>query len=183
MSKVGTVATIPPEYFGPDAEEFFEDARTVGEMLNWTAANRPVLHLALATGLEGWATHAPTTLGWRFPTGAAGWVTRLITKIAVGVETTSIRVGVRCFMGAAQTGQVRVTIGASGAVAVGTFTAADNGGEKEVSVATSSSGTGELVVTLEINHTVGATTDSYVYAVRIEDEALDVATLPDPLDS
>lgn len=183
MTKTATIATRSPSEYATGAEVFYEDARTVGEMINWTAGARPACHLSLATGDDGYAGGSELqTLKLRFST-SSGWQTRLAFRIVVSADTRSITVGVRCVMSAAQTGQVRVTIGASAATTVGTFTSADNGTEKTATILTSSSGTGSCDVLIECNHTVGSAADCYLRNVRVEDDAIAATDLPDPPDA
>lgn len=183
MSKTATIATRSPTEYATGAEVFFEDARTVGEMINWTAGARPACHLSLATGDDGYAGGSELQALKLLFAAAAGWQTRLAFRIVVSADTQSITVGARCVMSAAQTGQVRVTIGASGAQTIGTFTSADNGSEKTISILTSSSGVGALDVLIEANHTVGAAADCSIRNVRVEDAPITATDFPDPPDT
>lgn len=49
------------------------------------------------------------------------------------------------------------------------FTDADNGNEKTTTIATSATGTGWLLCTVELDQTAGAGTSNYLRNIRIED--------------
>lgn len=182
MTKTSTISTRSADGFRPLGEVIVEDAQAVAEQLNWSAGNRPVTHAALAVGPVGWGDALTLgTLSLKFP-ASSGWNRCLVFKIIVSADTQSITVGAQCYVSAG-TCDLRVTIGSSAATSVGSFTSSDNGTEKTCSIATSSSGTGELTVTVERNHSSGSATDCYVRNFRVEDAPIAATDLPDPVDT
>jgi len=184
MTKTQTPTMLVPESLAPLTEVFYEDALAVVEQLNWSAGKRPVVHASLAVGPAGWAGGPELgTINLKFPAGA-GWQRCLIFKIDVKPETVAITVGAECFVSGGQTCQLRVTIGASGATSIGSFTSVDVGTEKTCTIATSSSGTGDgLIVLVERNHSAGTATDCFVRNFRVEADPIAAADLPDPEDA
>lgn len=183
MAKVETIATVSPLQFGPLQAIFFEDARTVAEMQNWVASRRPIHFLGLATGPDAWGgASTVASLNITFP-AATGWNERLRCRIVVPLETQTIQFGVRCTFTGTDEGQVRITVGVAAAVTLATFTTANSGSEQTGSVATSASGTGEIDVIIEINHTLGSLTTNFVRDVRVEEAINTVTSLADPQDT
>lgn len=184
MSKTAATCTLNPLGIGSPLGVFVEDFLLVLEMLIWAICFRPIVHVAMAVGPAGWATGTTSTLGITFPT-ASGFNERLRFMIVVPPETHDINVGARCFISATPTqqGQVRFTVGAAAAVTLTTFTNGNNGTEQNASIATSSSGTGEIEVIVEINHNLGSATGNFLRDVRVEDQVITPTDLPDPEDS
>ena len=182
MTKTATLATRSPLEYATGVEVLYEDARDVGEMLNWAAGQVPATHLALAGGPEGWgAGPAAPALSLSF-SSSSGWQTRLKFRVVLHDDVQSIVVGVRCTMTAGQTGVVRVTAGGAPAALVGTYTTATNGSEQSVTIATSSCGVGMIEIHIEANHTVGSGA-GYIRTVRVEEATIAAAALPDPPDA
>jgi len=182
MSKTAASTTMPPEYFSVGMDVLSEDALEVIEQLNWSACKRPVVHVSMNVGDDDYAgTNELGTLRLMFPT-TAGWNTCLVFKIVVEPEVTSLTVGARCYVSAG-TCDLRVTIGASAATTIGSFQLADNGTEKTCTINTSSSGVGELTVTIERNHSTGSAADCYIRNIRVEDNEITATDLSDPEDS
>lgn len=181
MSKASSVATISPLELGCPLGVFYEDWMDVCEMLNYVASYRPIVHVSQAVGPAGWATNAIQALAISFPTGS-GWNERLRYRIIVPAETQNVIVGARCTFNGTDQGQVRFTVGAAAASTLTTFTNATNAAEHTATIATSSSGTGEIEVIVEINHTTGSLSTNFLRNVRTEDERILAANLPDPLD-
>lgn len=182
MTKTAATTTVPPEYFSVGMDVLSEDALEVIEQLNWSACKRPVVHVSTNVGSDDYAgANEVGTLRLMFPT-TSGWATCLVFKIVVEPEVASILVGARCYVSAG-TCSLRVTIGASAATSIGSFTSADNGSEKTCTINTSSSGTGELTVTIERNHSSGSAADCYIRNLRVEDNEIAATDLPDPADS
>lgn len=182
MSKVATLATLSPRAFAPDVEVLEDDALVVLEMLNWAAAYRPVQHVSVCAAVAGYSALSALALGIELPT-TSGWVERLRFLITVDAEAQTIELGARMYLAAANTAQVRITVGGAAASTLTTFTNATNGTEHTATVATSSSGTGELEVIVELNHTTGSASGCYLRDLRIGEGEITPASLPDPEDS
>lgn len=186
MTKTSTVCTKSPDQFTAGYGVFEDDAQAVAEMLNWSVGERPVVHASMGCGPVNFAGGTEPMLGNAKFNTASGWNRRFIFKIVVAPEVKAIIVGARCFMsgtGLAQQGQVRFTVGAAPATTLTTFTDLTNGSEHKASIATSSSGTGELIVVIEINHTVGSANDCFLRNYRTENDRIAATDLPDPPDA
>jgi hypothetical protein len=132
--------------------------------------------LSACTGDDGWDTSAIGVTAVLFQS-AAPFVRVLMGKIRVDADVDTIIVGARCTFAAANTGDVRFTIGAGTATI--SYTAANNGLEQTSTIATSSTGTGLLTWTIEIDQTAGAGTSNQLRNVRIEAQQI-TSGLPDP---
>lgn len=182
MAKTTTTTTISPQQFSASYGVFFEDTRAVVEMSNWAFANRAHVHVSMATGDDGWSSGSLQTLAIKFPT-TSGWAQRLFFRIIIPAETLGITVGARCTMAVAgQEGQIRVTIGAAAPVVLPTFTFGTNAIEQSISIATATTGVSEVDVRIEINHTLGVLGTNIVRNLRVEEDFVAVASMPDPPD-
>jgi len=178
MTKTSATSTLPPELFAFGREVLNEDAIKVCEMLNYALTTRPLAHVSLACGDDNWVAGSLQTLRIRFNT-ASGWQEKLRFRIKIPAETIEVRAGARCFMPAANTGLVRVTVGAASAVTLTSFTNATNGTEHSTVITLVGSGYQEVLV--EMNHSVGADL-SYLRTFRLEEVPLVAASLLDPGD-
>lgn len=183
MAKTATIATASPLVYATGRDVLVEEAQLVGEMANWAACQRPVVHLSYATGPDAWDTsNAVRTIDLSLG-ASSGWTTRIRTRIYIAPETVAVLAGARCYCPASNECQVRITIGGAAAATLTTFTSSTNSTEHTTSIATSSTGTGWQEVTIETNHSTGSSTALYVRSLRIEDAIITVTALPDPSDS
>ncbi len=184
MTKTATAATLDVLSFNALREVYEDDWQSVVEMMNYIVCQRQQMHVSLACGPDGWNTNSKRTLGLSFP-AASGWNERLRFRIVVPPETQNIRFGARCFFSGDETqaGQIRVTCGAAGPSSFSTFDDDNNTAYDTLTFATSSTGTGELDVIVEINHTLGSATDCYIRDFWCEEVVNTVTSLPDPADT
>lgn len=180
MARSQALTTLNPAQIGIGAEVFYEDALAISKLVNWVGGRRPQVHLSACVAPAGWGGGSEIGTAWiKFRGTATGFVEVLRFNIYINPDTVNVLVGARCFFAAAETGDVKFTIGGTSTTI--SFTNANNGTEKTGSLATSATGTGWQLCTVEIDQTAGAATTNYLRDVRVEDEEI-TSGLPAPLD-
>lgn len=181
MSKVAALTSLSPLAFAANVEVLEAEARAVLEQLNWAAGERPVVHFALGCGPAGYSSGAQALLNLLFPT-ASGYAERLHVPIILADDAVATVVGVRCYVSGSDQCLVRVTVGAAVPVVLTTFTAATNDDMHTATIYTNNSGTGEIAVTIEGNHSSGSADDCFIRMVRCQTTRIDALSLFDPQD-
>jgi hypothetical protein len=179
MAVTQAVSTQNPNVYAIGNWIVYEHTANTVEWLNWVFGHRPHVHVNLTCGTNGWATGAVGVLRARFRAKAIGFTEVLRGRLKIATETVTVKLGARCYFAAAETGDVRITVGATSATL--SFTDADNGTEKTTTLATAATGTGWLTWTVELDQTAGAGTANYLYSLRIQDVKI-TAGLPAPGD-
>lgn len=165
MAKTATLTAARSGGFIPGEAITEAELRALQELFNWVAVNRAQeVHMADDT-VETYAVGA----GWNEVNRGDMWLDEDVASYTVIGE---------CTMPAAQTGQVRFTIGA--VTATLTFTNATNGVPQTATISRSSAGTGRVGVIVEFNHTVGASNACTLNYRGIQGVAPSIATIPDP---
>lgn len=182
MAKTITSTDIRPEIFVVGNGVMSEDIQAVIEHANYVYAERPQTHWAQCVGISQWdGGSAPVAGGWLFRSTGAGAVTIGKKRIKVRPEVTTLRVAAECYMPASNEGDVIFTVGSASPVTL-SFTNTENDAQQESTVATSSSGTGWITVTVQIEKTLGSD-DSWVQSIQLRDARITVGTgLPSPVD-
>lgn len=169
--------TLRPQSIALGAPVTVDEAGQLPGFANWIYQTRVETHFNLTCGTQGWATAAPGTTWAAFRPIADGSVVFFRNRIKVQPEAANLVFGARVYCGGTDHCTVKVTIGATNASV--TYTSADNGTEKKTTLATASTGTGWLAVTIELQKTSG-TGSSYLYSVRVCDEQR--TDYPTPID-
>jgi hypothetical protein len=181
MKSATETEAIALEVFRPEGEVFGEDLQLVHEFQNYAFEQTPSMHLS--TDFRGVGAGAVGRV--EFATGSS-WIERRRTRIRIAAEVVNLELGAMADFAAGQEGQVRITVGAAAAVTLPTFDNTNSGAtpvEQTATVATSSSGTGKVDVIVEIKHSLGSATGNYLVTLRINDEIILAANLPDPSDT
>lgn len=185
MAKEAATATINPLELGHPLGVFYEDFLKVLKQLNWSGCFRPTTHFNMAVGPDEWAGGDEIqTLNIEFQTSTGAFEARFRTKIRVAPEVQEIIFGARCQMGAGNSGNVRVTIGAASPQTLTLFTSATNGDEHTATFDTGDTGTGDLVLLVELERVlVGiAPATAFLRDVACENLAIAATDLPNPPD-
>lgn len=183
MAKTANITTLSTLQFVPYAYQVFrEDWLVIAEFMNWVACNRQQVHVSTACGETGWGgTGSPRTLRIMYP-AVSTLIDAFYFKIVVPPETVTIACGAQMFMSGGQTGTAVFTVGGASPLTI-TRANGDNGIEGTGNVSTSSSGTGELDVRVQIQHTVGSAADCFLYSIRVEEAVIVATSLPGPADT
>lgn len=182
MAVIANPSTLNPWRIAVGVPITDEDQQEAEELLNHAAGEGiATTHASCVTGASGWGTSGNEVVahGVTFPTGG-GFTPRYEFRIWVDDDAQEIDARTVCDMPVGNTGDVRVTIGAAAAV-VNSHAAAVTS-TQDSTVATSSSGTGELAVTVEIDHTLGSAADCELRRMRVRNATIAAANLPAPVD-
>lgn len=178
MAKTTTASTLSPLVFVPGKDVFSEHQREVHEMQNFVVCRRPVTYLNV-NGLPYEIFVNPRANRHIFSAALNTWLEVIRTHARVSADVQTFRCSARCQFAAAETGEVRFTVGASSVVLA--VTSADNGSRVlSTTLATSATGTGLLTVLVEIRRTAGASTLNYARNLRLQSGVIAAASLPDP---
>lgn len=156
-----------------------EDARAVCEMLNYAYGYEPEVYLNLVVSVPAWGSSlqeiATHSIGFQAASGG-GYSQRFRFYVWIDPDVVTINVGATCAFAAANTGRIRFTIGAANVVVNFTSLTVT---EQTGSIATSSTGTGWKLVTIEVDHQTGAS-GNQVLDLRIEGARV-TSSLPSPV--
>tara|TARA_Y100000310_G_scaffold235720_1_gene238886 strand:+ start:7421 stop:8272 length:852 start_codon:yes stop_codon:yes gene_type:complete len=177
MTREAAIATISPSLFIVGAPVRHTDPPDVIKQANWSFANRPALHGAQTVADEGWETGAPLCHAIGFRVAATGFVGVIQFPMYIEPETTTIRCGAECNMGASDTGDVKFTIGAT-SVTLSTFAVGQNGTEVLASITAANAGRGWVTCTIEIDRLAGSGTAELL---RYRVQSLAETAFPAPL--
>jgi hypothetical protein len=177
MAREQAVTTRPSFGFDIGGPILTEDALAVIKQCNWSFGKRPQTHVAMTTGVDGWATGSVGTLKLTFPTSPASTKAVLNFMIKINPDTVGLTVGFRVDgMDVGFTGNVRVVIGGQTVDVALVF--ADNATEKTGAFVTATTGTGWQRVTVRLDTTdVGGS--PYLRNLRIQDDEI-TSSLPSP---
>lgn len=175
MAKTQATTTLSPYDLSIGAPIFADREINVIEMIHWTAWRRPVVHLSLTTGPDGWDTANSKGYHNIYFTGSS--VIRYSLLIDLDEDGDDVTVGAVCSFAVGNTGDVVFTIG--GVSATLSFAAADTG-EKTATIAKASSGTGWQLCTIAIQRTAGASSTNELRHVRVQETRM-TSGLPDPV--
>lgn len=176
MAQTQTSSTMSPYRFSTGNGIYFEDVQAVIEMMNYAFGRNPTTHGSMSTGVDAWggagsiATHGvelPTTSGYNQYYRGRIWIDPDVDNLVCEAEMT-LTVGNEAL--------VRFTIG-GGNVILATFNIGTD--RNSSTLATSSTGTGWRAVTIEINHSLGATAGQTLNDWTIQDDEV-TSSFPDP---
>lgn len=182
MTREKLYQTQSPTVFVIGADVYNEPARLAIKGLNWVNANRPQLHISQTVAPSGWAeSTSPRTHNIVFrASGAIYEVFRI--RIKVLPETTTIVVGAECAITSPETGSVHFSTyddsGTQTATAEITFDNGDNDAEKTSTLATSSTGTGWITITVAVEGTSAGIAGDSLRQFRIQDQSLSTLAAP-----
>ncbi len=184
MAKEKIASTVPPGLFSVGNGVYFEHAREVPPNLNYAAGENPHTHVSLITAPSAWGITGEESgpQGVTYP----GLVGPLFKKrvfcfdIWIDPDVQEISGKFESIMVVLATGLVDFAIG--GASAGITFNDGENGTKKQVTFATSSTGTGWQTVTVDLTLTsIPFFPRSQLRFTLVRDEPIDAINLPDPI--
>lgn len=184
MAKTSTAATMQPFVLATGNGIYYEEIQAVAEMLNYSMGFNSQSYVSLITGDDLWWTGGTGELGThRTPfTGAVNsWITVFQGHAWIDSDYQVISVEAGCVMAAANTGEVRITVG--GASATLTPFAAASTTRLSSNINVSSTGTGWQLYTVEVRTTAGTSASNSLRDFRIFSQDIAAADLPDPVDS
>lgn len=180
MAKTQATTTLPPEIFATSQGAYYEDVQDVAEMQNaasfWSLKS---VWVDQVSSVAAWGSSGNeiATHEIDFP-ASSGYTTRYTFRIWIDPDVDSLTCRSTCIFPAANTGRVRITVGAANVVL--THTAAATTTDTDT-IATSSSGTGIQTVTVEIDHQTGSSTSCYLLSWGVRCDPV-VSSLPDPVE-
>ena len=176
MARTAAVSTLSPLVFSPGSAIQAEDVLAVAQQLNWSGARRVTTHACLNTGDNTDVIIIGTN---KCVVTATVGVFRVRVRHTSRISRDALQVQVRYRVNVASAGTTirsRVTVG--GATAVTTsHTSAGNSTDTTVTLNTSSTGTGFVSWTLELERQSGAARSYLGYYIA---EDLAIVTLPAP---
>jgi hypothetical protein len=166
MAKTSATSTIAVGELITGQGLFYEDVRAVIEQANWSFGERICECLV--------STSVADTLSV-----SSGWEEALRTQVWIDADATTIELASVAQLTAANTAGVRFTVGAASAV-TNSHTNATNNTVVVGTVAVSSTGTGWVTLTIEINHTAGSAASDLVTYRGVQVQRIAAASIPDP---
>lgn len=178
MAKTQAATTIPPEVFTTSQGIYTDDVTDVIEVHNmaWGYGVAAVL----AGQLSGFLASPFTAVGPHevtFP-ASAGYSRRYRGRLWIDPDTDNLELRTVVTMPAANTGRVRITIGATNSVhthSAGATTTTTS------TLATSATGTGLVSFEVEVDHQTGASTSCTLDEWLIQGQAV-TSALPSPVE-
>lgn len=181
--KAAVAGDLSPLEIATGAIAASDAAKDIIASANYVAAWRgATVHVSMGVATLGTVDRPPVDL--YFPSSVGGVYTEVaVTRIWLDADVQSVLVGVRCYFAASQSGRVRVTIGGATSVVI-TADDTDNADEQTSAIlATNIGGEGWWDVTIEMERLTGSgSTNAYIRNIRIQDEVIAAADLPDPVD-
>ncbi len=179
MAKEQAAQSLDPVMMVLGSPVYAEDSQAVIKQANWAFGNRPMCHINQVTGKRtGGAATTPSSLQIEFRAIASGSVEVLRFYVEILPETVSITAGAECYMLGGE-GSVKFTIGASSQTQTFSHASGHSGVERTLNFATSATGTGWQLCTIEVEKTSG-TSDIHLSRFRIQDDSI-TSSLPDPV--
>lgn len=176
MAKTATASTLSPYRFTTGLPVVETEARTVAEMLHWTACERgAVTHVAVNGATAAWGAGSIGALHLVYPTGSTPIMLR--GRLYVTPGAVAVKVTLRSYADPADTLTTIVDVG--GGTYTFTTTDADNGNALTYTLDVADTGTGWVTWTVALG-SVGGSGNSYLYALTIREDVLDVSDLVDP---
>ena len=178
MSKEQATTSLSPTMMILGSPVFAEHGQSVIKQANHTFGNRPQTHINQGCGKRvGNADTPPSSLSLEFRVIASGSVEVLRFYVNILAETVNVTCGAECYM-LGGTGAVKFTVGSTSTTLSFDHSAGDSGVEKTATLATSATGSGWQLCTVEIEKLTG-TYDINLSRFRIQDQTI-TSGLPGP---